>query len=122
MLRNEIMAIVKAGGTVCFPIKYRHQDHVEDAKIGRGDDKIRVNTPYEWQVFDNNIEEAVDYFIKRVFTRKNIVLAYKGIRNRKMTDVKWLYDLDEKELRVLVQKYFDDYFDQDYPNIGSCKK
>lgn len=121
-MRETIKAVVQAGGMVQFSYKRGHKDWIGEAKIGCH--KLYPNKPmtyyvmwpYGWERYET-LDEALDFYMKTVFTRKNLALAYTGIRNRVMT-TKDFDDLPEAELKRLVKEYNDKFFAEDYPFVG----
>ena len=118
-MRDTIKAIVEAGGMVQFPFKRGMKDWFGEAKIMQhrlypGEPVIHsVHWPYGMERF-NTLDEAIDFYMKTVFTRKNLALTYQGIRKRDML-VKDFDDMTDEEIKALIKKYKDEFFDIDYP-------
>lgn len=121
-MRDFIRQIVLTGGMVQFPHKTGMKDWMSEAKIGRF--KLRageqvmyyVNWSVGYQKFED-LELALDFYMRTVFTRRNLALAFVGIRFHDLCD-KHLDDLSDEQLKALVKKYNDEYFAKDYPFAG----
>lgn len=125
-MRETIKEIVLAGGMVNFPFKRSHKDWFGEAKIMQiklyPNEPIinSVHWPYGMERFDT-LDEALDFYMKTVFTKKNLALAYNGIRKREMT-TKDFDDLPEGEIERLCKQYNDEFFAIDYPFAKKGKK
>jgi hypothetical protein len=122
-MREAIKAIVESGGLVQYSYKRAHKDWFGECKIVVVylEKKIYcVHWPFGMERYDT-LDEALDFFMKTVFTRKNLAHAYAGIRLHKMTDVVYLDDLSEDELKRLCQEYNKKYFDLDFPFVKKKK-
>lgn len=109
-MKEMIRAILKSGGMVSFPYKERLEDWILEAKISRC---VVFGDAFHLREFPT-MDEAIDNFISRVFTKKNLGLAISGLRRHDMTDVD-LDDLTEEQLQALIDQYFEQYFATDYP-------
>lgn len=115
----SIKQLVLLGGQVNLPYKRTMRDHMGEVKLFQcklypQEPMINgVHWPYGTDRFDT-LDEAIEFAMKTVFTRKNLALAFNGIRKRVMTE-KDLDDLTEDELKELVKKYNDEFFEVDFP-------
>ncbi len=116
-MRTVIKKIINAAGTVSFPYKRTLADHMGEATLavaflpGKGPLYV-IDSPTCLENFDL-LPEALDEFMKLVFNRKNLGLAYRGILLHGLADN--THDLPDSTLRKLIKQYFADYFHKDYP-------
>lgn len=123
MLREAIKTIVENGGLVQYPHKKGIKDWFGENKIYwcgsvRPNEPWSVSSPYEGYDNYKTLDEAIDRFCAITFTRKNIALAYEGIRKHKLMDEQYFDDVSESKIRRLVKKYNVEYFDTDYPEFA----
>ena len=117
---QEIKTVILAGGTV---------KHEYKRKIGDWFSEIKISTfqggPWLWgepflklrdAMVDGelDLDEAIKLFGRAAFGKKNLGVAYEGIRKHKLTE-KDLEYLQEDEIKALVKQYFDEFYEQDFP-------
>lgn len=123
MLKEAIRKLVLTGATVTYPFKTRTKDWIGEANISqmrpllRPDSKTMYGVHFPDQGWDKykTLDEALDVFCSRAITRRNIALAYAGIRA-----LGWANDLDdlsEAELKALVKRFNDEHFDKLYGDL-----
>ena len=118
-MRQLIVQVVEAGGYVVHPYKEKIPDWHGEVKVGRLSPMITKDAPWFVSVcgdierFDT-ADAAVDFYMRKVFRRKNIALAYRGIHLHKLTE-EWFDDLSVATIRRLIKKYNAEFFATDYP-------
>lgn len=115
-MKEQIKLIVESGGSVSFPYKTKMSEWVETADIGKVNDENLVD-PYYISIhgqYFKTLEEALDVYMRKVFTKKNLGLGIQGIYRHKLNN-KYLDDMKEAEVKALILKYFDEYYLIDFP-------
>lgn len=118
-MREMILAVLRTHGTVRFPLKFKPGDESDTAEVGwfvtvQGKGKFFTNDARLGYDYYETADAAADAFMRRVFTKKNIGLAYAGIVARGMIAGR-MEDLTLAELAGLVRDYHDRYWATDYP-------
>jgi hypothetical protein len=60
------------------------------------------------------LDEAVELFVETAFCKRNIAVAFDGIRRHNLTD-RDFESLSDTELKSLVRQYLKEYYEQDFP-------
>ncbi len=75
-----------------------------------------VVCPSDKKFKPEELDQAIDLLIDKVFHRGNLALAVEGIRKHRLTDEDLDY-LDPATYKALLKKYQDEYFAKDYPEF-----
>jgi hypothetical protein len=120
MNKEAIKQIVLDRGKVSFPFKASFEDYFSDVKIFTSgleenpDGKYIVLVQEGKFNYFHSIDKAVEFFCKKIFNKKNLALAYEGIRAHRLNN-KDFDDLTNDEIENLCQIYWDNYYDEEYP-------
>jgi hypothetical protein len=114
-----IKLVILNGGTVSVPIKLSLSDWVQTVIISQSYifKTFCVNNQYKGMDTFDDLDKAIEAFVKSVYTKKNMALALIGIKVHRLSDKEY-DDLKDNELRILIKKYNDEYFDTDYPFVS----
>lgn len=120
MIRDAIKQILLMRGSVSFPYKNAMLDwmglaelHVLSPISERKRAPYMLRWPKGYETFED-LNDAINFYMRLVFTKKNLGLAIQGIHHHKLSKVD-LDDLSEGDLKNLIKRYNDEYFAQDYP-------
>jgi hypothetical protein len=136
---NEIKAVILAGGSVKFPWKSNVASWYSELSISNSpyikgfqlDGEPFMNLKYKKLdvpmvngefVYRFDLDEAVRIFGRTAFGKENIAVAFEGIKKHGLSKRKNFDSLSQRRLRELVRKYFDEFYDQDYPFINEFKE
>lgn len=119
-ISEAIKAIVLSGGTVKFPWKRGIKSWFSEIKISTINERAFLDgEPFiglRSRMLDGTLklDEAVELFVEKAFCKRNLAVAFDGIRRHNLTD-KDFENLSDEELKSLVRRYLNEYYKQDFP-------
>jgi hypothetical protein len=118
-LQDHIKAVLLLSGSVTFPFKKKIPEWYNEIKLTHleldNHAPYIISDPYEGTIEYTDLNIAVSDFVNKSINKKNISLAFKGIRKHNLSEQDF-EDMSDSTMRRLVRKYFAEYFDKDYPS------
>ena len=112
---ESIKTIVENGGQVRYTYKSSIEEHV--GLIGlffsNYSNCYVLDSEFSHSLKFLSLDEAVNEFANRVFTKNNLALAVNGFHKYKMSN-KSIDNLNQQEMLDVFEQYFEKYFKKDY--------
>lgn len=120
MIRQSIKDTLLLSGKVSFSYKARIDDWIGEAKIyflGKPWNVVCIEFPKFRKEFNpSKMDEAIALYCDKIFSKANLALSYRGIEEHDLLPFgKDFDDLNKEDLKNIIKKYKEEYFDKDYP-------